>query len=181
MAKRSSLKHRPATGEPTLEPLGEGPTIRSKGENDEYIQSWLQQTQNYPSRAPDPDHREEWSQMLEHFRHKAHADRRRKRSRSPLVTAPASPKTAEPAEHRFEKRARHKTRDDKYDYKTPAGQKLVSSKELRERGRRGTIKVRDKETRKGHPTRHGDSDVMASHKLEMGMGQRPKHVGSQTA
>lgn len=96
--------------------LDEGLIHRFKEKNDEYIQSWLQQTQTRRYRHPEPDHNSSLPQS------RAHWDRDMARLRHQSE----SPKATRQDEYRFEKRARHKTRDDKYEYKACVGRKRVS-------------------------------------------------------
>lgn len=121
-----------------LRTLGEGPVPRSKEKNDEYIQTWLQQTQARHSRLPKTDHEKGRPQLSDQFRPRTVADRNRsrKRSRSLSEQPLPPPKAAEQVEYRFEKRARHRTRDDKYDYKARGGTKpkRVSDQEFPEYG-----------------------------------------------
>jgi hypothetical protein len=103
-----------------LGPLEEGPALRSKHQNDEYIQSWLQQTQARSS--PLPGLERHGGQP----RAGSLAYRHGKRSRSPSEAGLPSPGTAKQAERQYEKRARRKTREDKYEYKARTGRTRVS-------------------------------------------------------
>lgn len=106
--------------------LKEVPVPRSREKNDQVVQSWLQQTQARHSRLPDPDYDEGRFEAADRSRSKPDINKHGKRPRSLSDYVPPSPKAAAPVEHRFEKRARHKTRSDKYDYKAGVGHKHVS-------------------------------------------------------
>jgi hypothetical protein len=123
--------------------LGEGPVSRSKEKNDEFIQSWLQQTQARHTRLPETDQEKGRLRLADQSRSKIVADRRRKRPRSPSEHPPPPPTAAEQVEYRFEKRARHRTRDDKYDYKARGTKpKRVSDQEFSEHGTHDAERVR---------------------------------------
>ncbi|KAL2261148.1 hypothetical protein VTK26DRAFT_4644 [Humicola hyalothermophila] len=109
--------------------LMKGPVIRSKEKNDEFIQSWLQQTQARHSRLPVSDELPPF--VAEPTRSKADRTKHRKRSRPHSEASPPTPKTIQQLEHRFEKRARHKTREDKYEYKPRVRQRDVVRQEGR--------------------------------------------------
>lgn len=111
--------------------LRQGPVPRSKEENDEFIQSWLQQTQARYSHLPEPSQDEELPEVAEGARSKTDPGRRRKRQRSLSDDTFPVPNTVENAGQRFEKRARHKTRHDKYDYKPHVAQKRAPGWEPR--------------------------------------------------
>jgi hypothetical protein len=126
-----------------LEALGEGPVPRSKETNDEFIQSWLQQTQARHARLPETDQETGRLRLADQPRSKTVADRHRKRPRSLSEQPPPSPTAAEQVQYRFEKRARHRTRDDKYDYKARGTKcKRVSDQEFPEDGTHDTERVR---------------------------------------
>jgi hypothetical protein len=123
--------------------LGEGPVPRSKEKNDEFIQSWLQQTQARHARLPETDQEKGRLRLADQSRSKTVADRHRKRPRSPSEQPPPPPTAAEQVEYRFEKRARHRTRDDKYDYKARGTKsKRVSDQEFPEYGTHDAERVR---------------------------------------
>ncbi|KAK4158175.1 hypothetical protein C8A00DRAFT_11028 [Chaetomidium leptoderma] len=130
---QTSARHLAETSLP-IGDLGDGPVPRSKEKNDEFIQCWLQQTQPRPSHIPEPDRESGRPRLAEQSRSRAHADKHRKRPRSPSEhPRPSLNAAGQVEEYRFEKRARHKTRDDKYDYKARAGNKRASGEELRKR------------------------------------------------
>lgn len=116
------------------EALGKGPVPRSKEKNDEFVQSWLQRTQPRQSRPSvigyGRDHERERVPLTGRSSLDICRNNHGKRPRS-LPGSPPSPSGAEHVEYRFEKRARHKTRDDKYDYKARATKKRVSDQESR--------------------------------------------------
>ena len=116
------------------ETLGKGPVPRSKEKNDEFVQSWLQQTQSRQSRPSVISYGREHERERVQFTGQSSLDTRRnnhgKRPRS-LPESPPSPSGAKHVEYRFEKRSRHKTREDKYDYKARATKKRVLDQESR--------------------------------------------------
>ncbi|KAK4042070.1 hypothetical protein C8A01DRAFT_14260, partial [Parachaetomium inaequale] len=133
-----------------LEDLGGGPVPRSKEKNDAFVQSWLQQTQARHSHLPETGHEKGRLQPAEQRRPSERGDKHRKRPRSLSGPPPPSPRRIEEPEYRFEKRARHKTRDDKYDYKAPAGNKRVSDQGFREHGPREAAGRRSQTTKGRH-------------------------------
>ena len=109
----------------------EGPVPRSKEKNDEFVQTWLQQTQTRHSHHSRPDRNDTPRAERERSHSRAEVTRYKKRSRSRSAASPPPPRMTEQLEHRFEKRARHKTRDDKYEYKSGVGHKHVSGQRVR--------------------------------------------------
>ena len=128
---RGKRQQRPAEIITCHEALGKGPVPRSKEKNDEFVQSWLQQTQSRHSRPSVTSYEKEPVQLTEQFWFETHGNNHRKRSR-PLLESPPPPDRAKHIEYRFEKRARHKTREDKYDYKARETKKRVLDQESRE-------------------------------------------------
>jgi hypothetical protein len=132
------------------EALGKGPVPRSKEKNDEFVQSWLQQTQSRQSRPSaigyGRGHERERVQLTEQSLLGTRQNNHGKRPRS-LPESPPSPSGAKHVEYRFEKRARHKTRNDKYDYKALAIKKRVLDRESRKHIPRETIGGRSKNAR----------------------------------
>ena len=98
--------------------LGRGPVPRPREKNDEFIQSWLQQTQARHSRPPATGREKQRPRLAERSRSRTRANRHGKRSRSLSEPPPPSPRPTVQVDYRFEKRARHRTRDDKYEYKS---------------------------------------------------------------
>jgi hypothetical protein len=127
-----TIGHLDDTTKPSLGTLGRGPTPRPKEKNDEFVQSWLQQTQARHSHLPEPAREEKQLRLAERSRSRTHEDKHRKRARPLSDAEPPSPEPAGQVEYRFEKRARRKTRDDKYDYKPRVDKKDVSGQGLRE-------------------------------------------------
>ncbi|KAH7626452.1 hypothetical protein B0T09DRAFT_391814 [Sordaria sp. MPI-SDFR-AT-0083] len=83
----------------------------------DYVQSWLQRSQATRARPPEPiaEDRPEKISPRVHMVKQASQKKKRTRSESP---EPAHPREAHsPVALRFEKRSRHKTRPDKYEYK----------------------------------------------------------------
>jgi hypothetical protein len=105
--------------------LREGLVPRSREKNDEFVQSWLQQTQARDSHLSRPSRDEGLPGTAKRARPRADMNRHGKRPRSLSNDAPPLPEVTGQVEHRFEKRARHKTRSDKYDYKARVGHKHV--------------------------------------------------------
>ena len=129
--------------------LGRGPVPRPREKNDEFIQSWLQQTQARHSHPSATDREKQRPRLPERSRSRTRANRHGKRSMSLSEPRPPSPKPAAQVDHRFEKRARHRTREDKYEHKARAGKKPVSDEEVRGPGTknaagRGRQKGKDK-------------------------------------
>jgi hypothetical protein len=117
-----------------LGPLGRGPVPRPREKNDAFIHSWLQETQ---ARHPHPltaEHEKETAALAEQSGPKLRANRHRKRSRPSPEPPRLSLKPSEQPGYRFEKRARHKTRNDKYEDKTKVVKKRVLAEELHEPG-----------------------------------------------
>lgn len=106
--------------------MRENPVTRSREKNDEFVQTWLQQTQARDLHLPRRGQHERLPDTANRSRSRADVSRRGKRPRPQSDDAPPSPKLAGQVEHRFEKRARHKTRSGKYDYKTRPGNKNVT-------------------------------------------------------
>ena len=83
----------------------------------DYVQSWLQRSQATRARPPEPiaEDRPEKISPRVHMVKQASQKKKRTRSESP---EPAHPREAHsPVALRFEKRSRHKTRPNKYEYK----------------------------------------------------------------
>lgn len=109
----------------------EGPVPRSKEKNDEFVQTWLQQTQTRHSHHSRLDCNDTPRAERERSHSRAEVTRYKKRLRSRSEASPPPPRMTEQLEHRFEKRARYKTRDDKYEYKPGVGHKHVSGQRVR--------------------------------------------------
>jgi hypothetical protein len=131
--------------------LGKGPVPRSKEKNDEFVQSWLQQTQSRQSRPSaigyGREHERERVQLTEQSLLGTRRNNHGKRPRS-LPESPPPPSGAEYVEYRFEKRARHKIRDDKYDYKALAMKKRVLDQKSRKHIPREAIGERSQVARR---------------------------------
>lgn len=126
---KTSTQHLAEVNKP-LGPLGRGPVLRPREKNDAFIHSWLQETQ---TRHPHPlaeDHEREAVALAEQSDFKLRANRHKRRPRPSSGPPHPSPKTTEQPEYRFEKRARHKTRNDKYECKAKAGNKRVLDEEF---------------------------------------------------
>jgi hypothetical protein len=139
----------------TLGVLGRGPVLRPREKNDEFVQSWLQQTQARHSRLPAEGHGTRRPRATERSHFRTLANRDRKRSRSLSEPRRPTPTPAAQVEYRFEKRARHKTRDDKYEHKVRSGKKPVRSEQAQGPGTqdpagRGCRRTKDKRTAKAH-------------------------------
>ena len=146
--QQQSVRRVTGIGTP-LGALGRGPVSRPQEKNEEFIQSWLQQTQARHSHPPATDRENQQPRLADRSRSRAHASRHGKRSRSRSAPPRPSPESTAQVEYRFEKRARHRTRDDKYEYKARAGNKPTSDEEVRALGkkdatRRGRPKCKDK-------------------------------------
>lgn len=114
----------------SLGPLGRGPVLRPREKNDAFIHSWLQETQ---ARHPHPlsgDHEREAVALEGQPGFELRTNRHRRRSRPSSGLPHPSPKTTEQPGYRFEKRARHKTRTDKYECKRKAAKKRVWDEEV---------------------------------------------------
>ncbi|KAK4128359.1 hypothetical protein N657DRAFT_667640 [Parathielavia appendiculata] len=149
----------------SLAALGRGPTPRPKEENDEFIQSWLQQMQARHSHLSRPDHERRQLRLTEQSSARDHVGKHRKRPRPILESSPPSPEAAERVENRFEKRTRHKTRDDKYDYKPHADKKRASGQGLRSCTTTDARKDRALAVEGKRSARQGDAQAAASHML----------------
>jgi hypothetical protein len=145
-----TIAHRDDTTKLSLGALGRGPTPRPKEKNDEFVQSWLQQTQPRHSHLPEPYHEERQLRLAEQSTSRAHADKHRKRPRPFSDPQLPSPEPAGQVEYRFEKRARHKTRLDKYDYKRRADRKHGRGEGLREYAVKGATGERSRRTEGEH-------------------------------
>ncbi|KAK4099740.1 hypothetical protein N658DRAFT_152162 [Parathielavia hyrcaniae] len=157
-----------------LAALGRGPTPRPKEQNDEFIQSWLQQTQARDSHLLKIDGQRRQLQVAEQSGASDHIRKHQKRPRPVSDPSPPSPKAAERVEHRFEKRARHKTRDDKYDYKPRADKKRVSDQAHRGHTATGDGKERALRTERQHLTHQRDAGIATSHMIPRASKLIPK-------
>jgi hypothetical protein len=162
---KRSLQTRPQHSVETtrpLEDLGGGPVPRSKEKNDAFVQSWLQQTQARHSHFPETAQERGRLQLAEQPRPSERRDKHRKRPRSLSGPPPPSPRRiVEEPEYRFEKRARHKTRHDKYDYKAPTGNTRVLDQGFREAGLREAAGTRYQTTKGRHPVSGSRSNGFA--------------------
>lgn len=132
--------------------LSTGPHPPRPEEKGDFILSWLQQTQTRRDIPPESGHRKENGRLGENYHDNVQQDKRRKRPRS--LSDEWSPEPTKPAKDNrtFEKRARHKTREDKYEYKA---RKLTRRSKTDGQGkgetRRSNRLVREPQTRNLHP------------------------------
>ncbi|KAL2269841.1 hypothetical protein VTJ83DRAFT_2025 [Remersonia thermophila] len=102
-------------------------------EKDEFIQSWLQSTQARRSSLQEPSYRKDDLRLAGQHRGRTQPEEKRKRPWSLSEQPSPDPATAERVEDRFEKRARHKTRDTKYDYKAQDSTRRLSNAKKQKR------------------------------------------------
>lgn len=113
----------------------EGSSVpRSKEENHEFIQSWLQQTRSRLSRLPGSGRDETPPQPSGVTCTKVDIGGGRKRARSPPEAASKSLGGIKSVQDQFEKRARYQTHVDKYDDKARVRRAKGSDYELRAHG-----------------------------------------------
>ena len=87
----------------------------SQPEKTGYVQTWLQRSKATRTRPPEPIPEESRPRKISPRAHMVNqASHKKKRTRS---ESPEHEQTHSPVVIRFEKRSRHKTRHDKYDYK----------------------------------------------------------------
>jgi hypothetical protein len=137
--------------------LSRGHQNQISGGKDEFVQSWLKQTLTHDSRPPELHgakvDREQPDRVSPRIHITPHHERGRKRAKSPSKVISKSPKHHDPEASRFRKRARHKTHEDRYDYKHGVGYKMgfgvedrasVGSRQANkeEKGRRSESPVR---------------------------------------
>ncbi|KAK3383855.1 hypothetical protein B0T24DRAFT_65653 [Lasiosphaeria ovina] len=156
---------------------------------DELVQSWLSRTQPRHPRFPEDDGIETLQHFSPRARPETKSQEKRKRRRSSSRGGSASPEKRSRPEASFEKRARHKTREDKYIQKLDAGPKKSDvRKRAVENDRREKVTINDRLSRRqssnignfraggnegvSQASNHG-SDIVASGSSVVNGGRKP--------
>ncbi|KAK3694661.1 hypothetical protein B0T22DRAFT_533666, partial [Podospora appendiculata] len=113
---------------------GPGPPDLPEDGNNEFVQSWLAQTQAHRSHPQNSRDQERPRRFSPPVHPEKHGEKARKRPRAPSKSPSVSSEPRKQVERSFERRSRYKTHEDKYNYKKKSDERKRAQTEGRARG-----------------------------------------------